>query len=319
MAQAQNPDNMETNQNSDDDILSASEKRMLELITKSVNFTIKASLKEQISEVQNELKQEIQLNFGKQDQKISQIENDYKSLQEKYISQKHYIEQLELQCRAKNLIFLDIEDFEDESDDELRDSVNTLIGGIVENHGKIDIVHRLGVFQDGKNRPVRVKFERESDRNEIFANRDKLELPNVIKSDTPDGMRVDHALLFGKQEELRRKGTVTKINFKKRTLETDAGILFNASEGMLRDADQNLVASASKARGIKRSKTNPSGRFLGKGNSQNIPSPQPPGKTQTEPIHTPTEPLHTTTQPPTTIQENSPENQPPPINTTPQN
>lgn len=275
MSQVQANTEMETDQNSEhqNSDLSEFEKRMIAVLNSSINQTIKSTLKQEINEVRTEISNEIKLTLGHQDQKISEIERDYQVLQEKFVVQKHYIEQLEVQCKAKNIIILDLADNDKETNTQLKAKVQKRLNDLAGQVCPIDVIYRIGEFRADNKRPIRVKFERESDRNLVFSKRAELPQPTIIKSDTPEGMRIDHALLFGKQAELKESGTESTINFKKRCLETTDGEVFSVSDGVLRDADNTPLVTASKAKPRKKQKINvPNPNFLGKEQLRQNPS-----------------------------------------------
>lgn len=227
---------------SEDDLLSASEKRMLEAINRSVQTTIQLNFSEferKVTNIENILRESV----GRQDSKLLELENDNKELQEKVKELSREKDNLLLEIREKNLIFLGIEEEEGETVEILQRKIRNIIYDVTKSYILPDVFYRIGEVHNGYNRPIRIKFKLLADRNFVFSNRRKMKQPRAIKADTPENIRRDHAILFGQQAELKDQGKPSIINFKKRTLETADGETYCVNDGVLFDPQNKPIVS----------------------------------------------------------------------------
>lgn len=238
----------------EDNQLSPNEQRLLDAFNRSVETTIQNTFSEfdkRFGNIEHYLRESV----GRQDSKLLELENDKRDLQEKVKELSREKDNLLLEIREKNLVFLGVTDEDNESAEILIRKVRSMIFEITKIHITPDVTYRIGEYHGEYSRPIRVKFKLLSERNMVFSNKRKVKQPRAIKADTPENIRRDHAILFGQQAELKDQGKDSIINFKRRTLQTTDGETFSVNDGVLLDPQNKPVI------GVKRSgRTNGFGR-----------------------------------------------------------
>jgi flagellar biosynthesis regulator FlaF len=122
-------------------------------------------------------------------------------------------EQLHNEVRKHNLIFCGVPEHENESTEQLKNSINQTISKITNSKSTIqtDTIFRMGQKKDNFNRPIKVQFMKMEDRNLIFQKRLASKPPVFINEDLCKNTRRDHAILREKRKEYHHAG---KINIK---------------------------------------------------------------------------------------------------------
>lgn len=155
----------------------------------------------------------IKTSFTSQNKRLDDLEKQNAMLKQKSIQQDQVIDDLWIALYSKNLIFYGIMDNEEEN----QQDIYNIICNLIKTHSKLnivpDIVHRTGRFSSS-NRPVRVSFVKQSDRNIIFDMKDLFPSEICIKSDLPKNVRVENAILHKKKAELESMDMQCNMNFK---------------------------------------------------------------------------------------------------------
>jgi len=170
---------------------------------------------------------EIKEHIDKHHTYVKELSTEVTTLHKKvYVLEKEN-ERLDMELRKKNLIFLGVEDKSTESPDECYKKIHDIIEKHLElTNITIDTCHRLSKHQTGKNRPIKVQFLMNSDRNLVLSKRMKLanrQNPKkiFINEDLPLNIRQARNLLREKLKEAIRNGKPAKIDYAKNCVVVD--------------------------------------------------------------------------------------------------
>jgi len=178
----------------------------------------------------------IQNSIKSQNSRIANLESENKKLNTKVQQIQRDNEMILKELRERNIIICGIQDDADETDEDLVNAINRVMPETDDdNEITIESFYRIGPYKADRNRPIRVKFQKLSDRNLVYYNRNEIDPSIYVKEDLPYSMRRDHAALHEKKKELVDLGASVSINFKQRTVETDTGEIYKAIDGKIHD------------------------------------------------------------------------------------
>lgn len=187
--------------------------------------------------------------FATQNDRLDDLEKENASLAQKAMEQDKVIDDLWIALYAKNLIFHGIKDSEDEDQQKLFNNICILIITHIKMDIKPDVVYRKGRYSSSSCRPVRVSFQKQSDKNCVFEQRHLFPSDISIKSDLPKTVRVENAILLKKKGELEGMDMQCTMNYRLRQLSTASGDIFKVENGNLtrtqRSADHRPHQSTS--------------------------------------------------------------------------
>jgi len=153
-------------------------------------------------------------------------------------------ELIEREVKKLNLVILGLADFDTQSIDQLKEQVAKLVLGLTGKQIETDTVHRLGKYQLGNNRPVKVRFLSLTDRDLVWSNRLNSNPPIFVNEDLPFVTRKDFAILRKKSKELKEKGETVSIQWNNKTI-TSGTAAFQVSNGCLTSVTSRNPSSIS--------------------------------------------------------------------------
>lgn len=185
------------------------------------------------------------------DSKIANLEERNAYLEEKTIQQDIAIDDLWIAMCAKNLILHGLQDDEEENQNDLYNKVIELIKAATEIELFPDTIYRKGIFKPNSTRPVRIIFDKLSERNLLFECRNNLPDDITVKSDLPRNVRVDNAILQKKKAELeKQEGVSCQIDFKRRHVTSSNGEKFVVINGSLEPCGATKSSDAPEAKNV---------------------------------------------------------------------
>lgn len=182
------------------------------------------------------------------DQKITNLEMKNAELEKKSRQQDLIIDDLWVAMYAKNLIFHGIAEEKNETQVDVFNKIVNIIKDVTKMTIHPDIVFRTGAFNTKSIRPVRVSFDKLSERNFVFEHRESFPETISVKADLPKTVRVDHAILMKKKSEVEASSAGScKIDFKKRSISVSNGDQFIVRNGMIQQCDVQPSGTRSSA------------------------------------------------------------------------
>lgn len=201
----------------------------------------------------------------------------------------HENESLYRSTNFQNLILLGLPEEESETDDELGRKVSALVNRLTATYIDLDVVYRnkRSSFEEGKCRPVRIRFKCHSDRNKAYDAKKSLPENHYLNEDLPFKMRRDLHALRKKRAELFELKIQHQIDYNRRFIKTSNGVLYHVKDGIIYEnndqeeilggfsEDETNDHSNDDQRPFKKHKAGPSPNFLGKDSLR--PRPPPTG------------------------------------------
>lgn len=163
---------------------------------------------------------------------VSELRKEISNLRSKLSFLETENELLHRQANFQNLIISGVSDSENETNSELCEKIKTELFAISPSLSGIDTAYRIGVFKNGKIRPVRVRFYNHSERNKVYEERSKIKKPIYINEDLPKSIRRDYYVIRQKRRDLINDKIDFKIDWRNKTITTSAST-FTVRDGKL--------------------------------------------------------------------------------------
>ncbi len=182
--------------------------------------------------------------------RLSETEKSLQSLEERNAELEKTLEFLEHENESlyrstnfQNLILLGLPEEETETDEKLEKCVVAIVRRITASNIELDTVHRNKrfPFEEGKCRPIRIRFRCHSDRNKAYEGRSFLPENHYLNEDLPFRMRRDLQALRKKRAELFDMKIDHTCNYNKRFIRTAAGVEFYVKDGFIYTDDENQI------------------------------------------------------------------------------
>lgn len=164
-------------------------------------------IKETITQQSDEIKQmKIELHDAKNQIKDLTTEN----------------ERLEREIKRCNLIISGVEDSDNENEQNCFRKVKHILSSAVDmKEIDIDTAYRLGSFQTGKTRPIKIRLLRQSDKQTIWSQRRNLPGHIYMNEDLPKSTRNHHYLLRQAAREAKAQNKNFEIDWQKKEITID--------------------------------------------------------------------------------------------------
>jgi len=160
-----------------------------------------------------------------QETKVDWLVSENKLLLDELNVVKSENELLAKEIRKQNLVFVGLDDYENETVDQLYKKVSDILNSVAGRVINIDITYRVGKFVINKCRPIRIRFISLWDRETVYGQRKNLRHPFYLNEDLPFVTMRDHAILRKQKNELVNDGKNASIDWKNKTLRVnDIGI-----------------------------------------------------------------------------------------------
>lgn len=133
---------------------------------------------------------------------------------------------LEVEVKRINLIVAGIEDETDETDEDLKNKIQTMAKEIKQDiNFDCDTIRRLGEYKPGKTRRVHIRFKLMSDRNAFFELKKSTKHPIYINADVPEAVQKAEFKMREKIRNLKaNKINIINVNYRNYEIETDIAI-----------------------------------------------------------------------------------------------
>lgn len=180
-------------------------------------------IQQSISDLQNGL-QANKDTVRKLEENVEDISDSINNIQSQLDDFRSEKVKIESAVREMYLILAGINDDADETEDAMAEKIQQIVKDInPANQFKYDTLYRIGKFQNGKTRKIRVKFLTMKERNSFLSLRKDTKRPVFIDEDEPNEIRTAKFQMREKIRSLKQSGdNVTGVSYKTFEIETDS-------------------------------------------------------------------------------------------------
>ena len=220
----------------------AADERLKELISELAENVarFKADINEKIKKLEvlvNKLDAEkVTSTINSFDSKIAFALNEIRSL--KSLKSDH--EMFQRDTNKINLLLSGIDEPADEVNEDLVREIESTLLKTTGIRMDIDTAYRIGKVNTKFPRPVKVRFNKISERNAVWNSRFNSKPPIYINEDLPYSTRRDNEKLRAKIRELKEKTEFFEIKWNEKLIKTEKHI-FKIKDGILTQSDNNLM------------------------------------------------------------------------------
>jgi len=193
--------------------------------------------------------------INQQNTKIQTISKDMAVAQNRIQDLEAENERLEKELKKSNLILTGITDDVNESEQTCLDKTKSFLTTTMKIKGlTFDTAHRLGKFQNGKDRPIKLRVMKHSDREKILSQKSNLPESVFISEDLPKQTRKNHFVLRQAAREAQRQNQPYEIkwNQNKITIAGKTSIIKNGALERTEEGEPSFLGTGSTKRTTKK-------------------------------------------------------------------
>lgn len=199
------------------------------LIADSVEKAVQNSLDARLNRLENLITTKVNSNS----KQIGELKKQSVFFDTRLKTLEKQAEALESEVREKNIIITGLNDNDREDTRDLFQKVSTIFRDITQMNIRPDKVYRIGKYNQGFHRNVRVKLLTVSEKDIIMDQRRRIKPPMYFNDDEPYTIRFAKKLLRDKRRECYENGIESSIDFKNWCVNTKDGDVFKVIDGKL--------------------------------------------------------------------------------------